>query len=132
MNENVRKVFDILGVEPNERFKIEGIDEANYYIDEKLYVIREIEGRLSEVSDKGLSNILNGNFKIIKTPKTKKLRDLTEEEYEKMWNTICFNTTCRECMFNNVQCEATSKECWTKHKDLYSDKFLDQEIEVVK
>lgn len=85
MNENVRKVFEILGVEPNERFKIEGIDEANYYIDERLYVLRENKDRLGNVSecDKGLSNILNGNFTIIKLPKKKKLRDVTPEDYKK-------------------------------------------------
>lgn len=130
MNDNVRKVFDMLGVEPNERFKIEGIDEANYYINEKLYVIREIEGRLSEVSDKGLSNILNGYFKIIKIPKKKKLRDVTPEEYKKWWDDVCKNTQCIECVLYNVMCEPNSNECWLKHKDLYSDKFLDQEIEV--
>lgn len=38
--------------------------------------------------------------------------------------------TSKECDFDNVQCEADSKQCWVKHKELYSDKFLDQEIEV--
>ena len=32
MTDNVRKIFDILGVEPNEKFKIKG-DEKIYYCD---------------------------------------------------------------------------------------------------
>lgn len=131
MNENVRKVFEMLGVVPYERFKIEGIDETNYYIDERLYVLRENKDRLGNVSecDKGLSNILNGNFKIVKIPKKKKLRDLTYDEWYKWKKKNCDNM-CGKCIFDNVKCGANSKECWVNHKDLYSDKFLDQEIEV--
>ena len=41
MNDNVRKIFDMLGVEPNERFKIErcGNPTTIYTIDENLIII---------------------------------------------------------------------------------------------
>lgn len=126
MNDNVRKVFDILGVEPNEKFKIEGNGDTIYYIDEKLYVYRNNE---MLCSDKGLSNLINGYFKIIKLPKKKKLRDLTPEEFVKWKKSHCI-TDCIGCVFNNVHCRTDSRRNWVNHKDLFSDKFLDQEIEV--
>ena len=30
MNENIRKVFDMLGVEPNEKFKVEGFNYKTF------------------------------------------------------------------------------------------------------
>ena len=126
MNDNVRKVFDILGVEPYEKFKIEGNEDTIYYIDEELYVHRDKE---ILCSDKGLNNLINGYFKIIKLPKKKKLRDLTPEEWNIFRNAKCYpRDNCDECVFCNVIC--TGSRTWFNHKDLYSDKFLDQEIEV--
>ena len=55
-----------------------------------------------------------------------KLRDLTEEQYEK----DCEKRICAECLFHVVECDLKYDNCWFKHKDLYSDKFLDQEIEI--
>lgn len=126
MNENVRKVFDMLGVEPNENFEIEGNGDIIYRIDEELYIYRDNEILRS---DKGLNNLINGYFKIIKLPKTKKLRDLTEEEWNKWKQKNCNNcNSCDKCISANVIC--SGKRLWIHHKDLYSDKFLDQEIEV--
>lgn len=124
MKDNVRKVFDMLGVEPNEKFKIEGNGDTIYYIDEKLYVYRNNE---MLCSDKGLSNLINGYFKIIKIPKTKKLRDLTEEEWNKWKDKNC-NYRCGKCLFSMAVCN--DRDCWVNHKDFYSNKFLDREIEV--
>lgn len=128
MNDNVRKVFDILGVEPNEKFKIEGNGDTIYYIDEKLYVYRNNE---MLCSDKGLSNLINGYFKIIKLPKKKKLRDLTLEEYKKWLKKNCSNLSCEDCVFLKAKCNTNSIGCWINHKDAYSEKFLNQEIEVL-
>ena len=135
MTENVRKIFEILGVEPNEKFKIEdtrfkvsGIEEHTYRINEQLY-IEEDNGILR--SQKILFNLLNGSYKIIKLPKKKKLKDLTPEEFDKWQRKNCDYIDCRKCIFTNVICYGSSeKESWIHHKDLYSDKFLDQEIEV--
>ena len=57
---------------------------------------------------------------------TKKLRDVT---YEELTNYCRGKIICPECFLRNVRCE-TSNDCWVYHKDLYSDKFLDQTIEV--
>lgn len=58
-----------------------------------------------------------------------KLRDLTEEQYWKYNKKGCY-TTCDKCMFRLVNCTNHDEDCWIHHKDLYSDKFLDQEIEI--
>lgn len=132
MNANVRKVFDMLGVEPNEEFKIEGADKI-YRINEDLSI--SYKGEEYWIYASGYMNIaslLRGNFIIIKLPKEpkkKKLRDLTEEEYNKWKNRKC-HINCKNCIFNSVYCDISGSACWIHHKDLYSDKFLDQEIEV--
>ena len=125
MNDNVRKVFDMLGVEPNEEFKIENNGDTIYYIDESLYTYRE------GIACGGLNHLINGGFKIIKLPKTKKLRDLTLDEYKKWQENNCDNDfPCENCVFKYSVCGSFLEACWIKHKELYSDKFLDQEIEV--
>ena len=126
MNDNVRKVFDMLGVEPYEKFKIEGNGDTIYHIDEELYVYRDNE---ILCSDKSLSNLLNGYFKIIKLQKEnkKKLRDWTPEEWDK-WREKNCNYRCGKCLFSMVVCN--DRDCWVNHKDFYSDKFLDREVEV--
>lgn len=58
-----------------------------------------------------------------------KLRDLTEEQYWQYNKKGCY-TTCDKCMFRLVNCTNHDENCWIHHKDLYSDKFLDQEIEI--
>ena len=62
---------------------------------------------------------------------TKKLRDVTPEEYSN-WKRIdcCSGAVCYKCPFYNVSCCEDSVDSWVYHKDLYSDKFLDQTIEV--
>ena len=57
---------------------------------------------------------------------TKKLRDIT---YEELTNYCRGKIICPECFLRNVRC-ITSNDCWVYHKDLYSDKFLDQTIEI--
>ena len=69
------------------------------------------------------------NDNVRKIPKKKKLRDITLEEYRKWINKNCKNISCDSCNLNNVACNMGIRS-WIHHKDLYSDKFLDQEIEV--
>lgn len=59
-----------------------------------------------------------------------KLKDLTFEQYKKWYKDNCSNTKCVECVFFNVLCGITCYGCWVKHKDLYSEKFLNQEVEL--
>ena len=126
MNDNVRKIFEMLGVEPNEKFKITGYTYETFYITSGLSII-DNDGKKVEFL---LQSLLNGMLKIIKLPKKKKLRDLTPEEWDK-WKEICSYTSCSECIFRYVSCiRSDREECWVNNKALYSDKFLDQEIEV--
>lgn len=63
-----------------------------------------------------------------------KLRDLTQEENVKWREKNCTfwgnGWGCNKCIFYNVMCIANKQKDWIYHKDLYSDKFLDQEIEI--
>ena len=131
MNDNVRKVFDMLGVEPNEKFDVKGRVCYFYKIDEKLNVF--FKPMLEEEWVKScikIGDFLTGENEIIKLPKKKKLRDLTEEEYKKWYENNCGKGKCGKCPFVTANCHANSEYCWISHKDLYSDKFLDQEVEV--
>ena len=63
-----------------------------------------------------------------------KLRDMTKEQWDKNRDSLCkFKTmqSCDECIFKWVNCLKSSyKQLWIYHKDLYSDKFLNQEVEI--
>ena len=56
----------------------------------------------------------------------KKIRDLTIEECKK----FCEDKDCSKCPFVYVICNPTSYNSWIYHQELYSDGFLDQEVEV--
>ena len=59
-----------------------------------------------------------------------KLRDMTFEQYEKWLDNYCRRETeCEVCPFFKAHC-FKNNGCWVHHKDLYSDKFLDKEIEI--
>lgn len=131
MNDIVRKIFDMLGVEPYEEFKIipgeKDINNTRYFITEDLEVRFACYALTSQIK---LIDLLNGTYKIVKLPKKKKLRDLTYDEMCKWKEKNCTSIICdNSCLFYKVMCICTTS-CWVKNKDLYSDKFLDQEIEV--
>lgn len=130
MNDNVRKIFDMLGVEPEEWFKLKDRN-GKYCINKSLYGYRIDECNEGSKCDWILSLVLYNPENIIKLPKEpkkKKLRDLTKEEFIN----FCakYDKDCLNCPFHNVHCNTFYEKCWVYHKDLYSDKFLDQEIEV--
>lgn len=67
----------------------------------------------------------------------KKLKDLTFEEYKDWKDENCSgeicdfsDNTCEFCPFTSVICNGSDKKIWVNNKDLYSDKFLNQEIEI--
>lgn len=133
MNDNVRKVFDLLGVEPNEEFKVIAGDESN--ITYKFKFDENLQGyyfsRKWVYADESLRLLLNGYYKIIKLPKKKKLRDITPEEFDKWQRKNCDCIDCRKCLFANAVCyNSAFDNSWINHKEIYSDKFLNQEIEV--
>lgn len=60
----------------------------------------------------------------------KKLRDITKEEY---FNWLTNDKNCQKCdgcIFLKVECQLNIDTCWINNKDLYSDYFLNQTIEV--
>lgn len=60
----------------------------------------------------------------------KKLRDITKEEY---YNWLTNDKNCQKCdgcIFSKVECQLNIDNCWINHKNIYSDSFLNQTIEV--
>lgn len=130
MNDNVRKVFEILDVEPNEKFRVRENGKI-YWINEKLCLYNVNDGVCNEV----FKSILKDPDLIIKlTKKKKKLCDLTKKEYKEWCDANkcyrCYGSNNSNCIFKNVSCNYRLGNCWINHKELYSDRFLDQEIEV--
>lgn len=75
-------------------------------------------------------NDFNANdWESIKKPMKKvKMRDLTPEQSEQWKSENCKKYDCSEdCPFRCVECNDTF---WMNCKDMYSDKFLDQELEI--
>ena len=60
-----------------------------------------------------------------------KLRYVTERQYSKWKNKNCVNKydNCKRCPFCKIDC-IFGNTCWVNNKDMYSDKFLNQEIEI--
>ena len=78
-----------------------------------------------------LEDFLTDNWEIIKETKKVKLRDLTEEQYRQWVKRECYTKRCEDdCPFSACTCGLGSERSWLYQKDMYSDKFLDQEVEV--
>lgn len=60
----------------------------------------------------------------------KKLRDISLEELIAWEEKNCDSLDCENCVFSKVCCDEVSSDCWIHNKDIYSDKFLNQEIEI--
>ena len=60
-----------------------------------------------------------------------KLKDLTYEQYREWEYQNCNKkiTNCEKCIFDNVRCDSYLNCCWINHKELYSETFLNQEVE---
>ena len=82
----------------------------------------------------GLYDLKHDGWEIVTEKKKVKLRDLTEEQYDLWVENNCANheVSCRDCPFQKVQCDnhESINDAWYLNKDLYSDKFLDQEVEI--
>ena len=77
----------------------------------------------------GLYDLKHDGWEIVKEKKKVKLRDLTGEQYCRwLKNHNC--SSCEDCLFKIVECGYTNQRCWLDNKEIYNDKFLDQEIEV--
>lgn len=64
----------------------------------------------------------------------KKIRDFEEYDFINYIFKNCPSYSvwgsCTDCKFYNVMCNVKSDRCWVKHKNLYSNEFLDQELEI--
>ena len=65
-----------------------------------------------------------------KEKKKIKLKDLTPEQYKKWCKDNCSDTKCTSCIFYKVSCGDWRESCWIKNKDVYNEKFLNQELEI--
>ena len=103
------------------------VNEGDYYIKNKKGIIHVYSdyGKIRTCFTYG--DIMNEDWEIVTEKKRVKLRDLTEEQYVK-WrkNNCCANLCASSCPFKYINCCTA----WRYHKEMYSDKFLDQEIEV--
>lgn len=63
-----------------------------------------------------------------------KLRDLSKEQWDKNRDSLCKlnkGENCNNCIFQWVCCEdSILRASWINHKEMYSDKFLNQEVEI--
>lgn len=61
-----------------------------------------------------------------------KLKDLTKEQWDNWVENNCnLKMDCENCPIYRGNCDSSENEiCWINNKDIYSDKFLDQEIEI--
>ena len=74
-------------------------------------------------------DLFSDDWEIVKKKKKVKLRDLTGKQYcRRFKNHNC--SSCEDCLFKIVECGYANQRCWVDNKDIYSDKFLDQEIEI--
>ena len=99
----------------------------NCYINENGYVCYD-SNELWSIT----MGLLTGLYSYEIISNKKKLRDLTKDEWDKWKRVDCIEcNSCDDCIFRNVVCTKSSRNnSWFNNKDLYSDKFLNQEIEV--
>ena len=88
MNENVRKIFDMLGIKPCTWFRVDGIKEK-IFINEDL-IIKDEKGVFR---DQLLRPILTGRYKIIKLSDIQHVGDLN-----------CSMIDCKHCPLISIDC----------------------------
>lgn len=120
MTENARKIFDMLGVELNERFKLDNSKYCyTYYIDENLIV------RIDKTNNPSICNVLDiirEDIKIIKIPKY----EFTKEEKKilRCFKQIGYNYIARDedgelALYSNKPYKKTTM--WNYHDGEYID-----------
>lgn len=127
MREIAKIVFDALHLKPEEVFMVEG-SFKHFKISEELE-LQDLDKDINENNNITLQDLLNERLKIIHVRK-KTLKSLTPPEYA-LWRKKNCNKSCESCIFANVYCRLDSlfkAQCWINHKELYSEKFLNQEI----
>lgn len=60
----------------------------------------------------------------------KKLKYLTPEEFYNWEKENCNHTECNACPFKSANCNLYDEDSWVNHKELFSNEFLNQELEI--
>lgn len=60
----------------------------------------------------------------------KKLKYLTPEEFYNWEKENCARTECNACPFKSANCNLYDEDSWVNHKELFSNEFLNQELEI--
>lgn len=60
----------------------------------------------------------------------KKLKYLTPEEFYNWEKENCDRTECNVCPFKSVNCNLYDEDSWVNNKNLFSNEFLNQELEI--
>ena len=60
----------------------------------------------------------------------KKLKYLTPEEFYNWEKENCDHTECNACPFKSANCNLYDENSWVNHKELFSNEFLNQELEI--
>ena len=111
----------------------------NYFDEGKYIEVRRLDEFICDNYDTDytfcLDDLCADDWEIVAKEKKKvKLKDLTWEQYNEWVDNHCqeYNEYCDKCPFQKVKCEKDGGQnsLWINNKDLYSDKFLDQEIEI--
>ena len=112
--------------------------DKDHYISigrDKIYVYR-IKWQDGRDYPFGTFDFEDNSWEIIPDPAPEKvkLRDLTKKQYQKWQKKNCKKSEqyCNGCPFQKVQCYNDDRvnNIWYLNKGLYSDEFLDQEIEI--
>lgn len=111
-------------------------NNLKYVIDSKYDIMKILnpDNNLFIKNYNGASALLALNFNNFswtwerKEKQKIKLKDMTMKDYDKWQQKNCKGLNCRVCPFRLVRCSVL--EGWISNKDLYSEKFLNQEIEL--
>ena len=109
---------------------LSALREGKKIIRKVWHPIEELSSNMQKEIVK-ISDLLADDWEVVKTPKKVKLRDLTQEQLGKWKERNCDGNKCKDCVFNQnkVNCIYVAY-CWIKDKSVFSDKFLDQEVEI--
>ena len=115
------------------RRKCWGVKNHNYIVVDKEddLIVDMVYGKFPFT----LGDLIADDREIVTEKKKVKLRDICGVQFEEWAKKNCTKLAenyCDNCPFQKVKCCNDNKvnDVWYLNKDLYSDKFLDQEIEV--
>lgn len=116
----------------------EGIKVRRKSWNKRNYIVVKKDNLIVDENDYAIPFTLDDfyadDWEIVKEKKKVKLRDLTEEQFNKWILKNCdnYDDKCEGCPFQKVYCDRNPNidDWWIRNKDLYSDKFLDQEVEI--